>query len=278
MGDLGILNINSNYSASFASNATKSASEGLNSAMEKLSTGLRINYAKDDAAGLAISMRLKAELQGISMASRNAADAQNGFAVADTALNTVSSLILRSRELSLLAANDTYSNSDRVALNTELSQLVDEIISIGNNTEFAGIKLFEDKTVTFQIGPNSNDTLDIYAQHFSSVGLSRSGFLQGNILSSSSAQQNIAQLDLAITVVSTYRGQIASTSAKMGYTIANLDQISVNLSSSIGRIEDADFALETGKFAKNQILRQAATAMLSQANASKASVLSLISG
>ena len=277
MGDLGILNINSNYSASFASNATKSASKGLNSAMEKLSTGLRINYAKDDAAGLAISMRLKAELRGISMASRNAADAQNGFDVADTALNTVSSLILRSRELSLLAANDTYSNSDRVALDTELSQLVDEIINIGNNTEFAGIKLFEDKTVTFQIGPNSNDTVDIYAQHFSSVGLSRSGFLQGNILSSSSAQQNIAQLDLAITVVSTYRGQIASTSAKMGYTVANLDQISVNLSSSIGRIEDADFALETGKFAKNQILQQASTAMLSQANASKASVLSLIS-
>ena len=245
--------------------------------MEKLSTGLRINYAKDDAAWLAISMRLKAELQGISMASRNAEDAQNGFDVADTALNTVSSLILRSRELSLLAANDTYSNSDRVALNTELSQLVDEIISIGNNTEFAGIKLFEDKTVTFQIGPNSNDTLDIYAQHFSSVGLSRSGFLQGNILSSSSALQNITQLDLAITVVSTYRGQIASTSAKMGYTIANLDQMSVNLSSSNGRIEDADFALETGKFAKNQILQQAATAMLSQANASKASVLSLIS-
>ena len=276
MGDLGILNINSNYSASFASNATKSASEGLHSAMEKLSTGLRINYAKDDAAGLAISMRLKAELRGISMASRNAADAQNGFAVADTALNTVSSLILRSRELSLLAANDTYSNSDRIALNAEFSQLVDEIINIGNNTEFAGIKLFEDKTVTFQIGPNSNDTVDIYAQHFSSVGLSRSGFLQGNILSSSSAQQNITQLDLAITVVSTYRGQIASTSAKMGYTVANLDQISVNLSSSNGRIEDADFALETSNLAKNQILQQAATAMLSQANASKASVLSLI--
>ncbi len=278
MGDFGILNINSNYSASFASNATKSASKGLNSAMEKLSTGLRINYAKDDAAGLAISMRLKAQLQGISMASTNAADAQNGFAVADTALNTVSSLILRSRELSLLAANDTYSNSDREALDTELSQLVDEIINIGNNTELAGIKLFEDKTVTFQIGPNNNDTLDIQAQHFDSVGLSRSGFLQGNILTSSSAQQNITQLDLAITVVNTYRGEIASTSAKMGFIIANLDQISLNLSSSNGRIEDADFALETSKFAKNQILQQAATAMLSQANASKASVMSLING
>mgnify|MGYP000439237839 CR=1 FL=1 len=138
------------------------------------------------------------------------------------------------------------------------------------------VKLFEDKTVKFQIGPNSNESLEIQAQHFSSVGLSRSGFLQGNILTSSSAQQNITQLDLAITVVSTYRGQIASTSAKMGYTIANLDQMSINLSSSNGRIEDADFALETSNLAKNQILQQAATAMLSQANASKASVLSLI--
>ena len=223
MGDLGILNINSNYFASFASNANKSASEGLHSAIEKLSSGLRINYAKDDAAGLAISMRLKAELQSISMASRNAADTQNGLAVADTALNTVSSLILKSRELSLLAANDTYSNSDRVALNKEFSQLVDGIINIGNTTELAGIKLFEDKTVLFQIGPNSNDTVALQAQHFSSIGLSRSGFLHGNLLTSSSAQDNITQLDFAVTVVNTYRGQIASTSSKMGYTIANLD-------------------------------------------------------
>ena len=163
---------------------------------------------------LAISMRLKAELQGLSMASKNAADVQNAAAVADAALNTVSSLILRSRELSVLAANDTYSNSDRIALNAEFSQLVDEIISIGNTTEVAGIKLFEDKTVMFQIGANSNETINIEAQHFSSVGLSRSGFLQGNILTSSSAQQNIAQLDLAIGVVSTFRGQIASSSSK----------------------------------------------------------------
>ncbi len=273
-----MLNINSNYSANFASYAAASAIKGVNSAIEKLSTGSRINFAKDDAAGLAISMRLKAELQGLSMASKNAADVQNGLAVADTALNNVTSLILRSRELSVLAANDTYSNSDRIALNSEFNQLVDEIINIGNSTEIAGIKLFEDITVMFQIGPNSNDNIDIQAQHFSSIGLSRSGYLQGNVLTSSSAQQNITQLDFAIAVVNTYRGEIASTSSKMSYTIANLDQTHLNLSVSFGQIQDADFALETSKLAKSQILQQAATAMLSQANASKASVLSLIRG
>ena len=137
-----MLNVNSNYSANFASYAAASAVKGVNSAIEKLSTGSRINFAKDDAAGLAISMRLKAELQGLSMASKNAADVQNAATVADAALNTVSSLILRSRELSVLAANDTYSNSDRIALNAEFSQLVDEIIRIGDTTEVAGIKLF----------------------------------------------------------------------------------------------------------------------------------------
>ena len=271
-----MLNVNSNYSANFASYAASSAVKGVNSAIEKLSTGSRINFAKDDAAGLAISMRLKAELQGLSMASKNAADVQNAAAVADAALNTVSSLILRSRELSVLAANDTYSNSDRIALNAEFSQLVDEIISIGNTTEVAGIKLFEDKTVMFQIGANSNETITIEAQHFSSVGLSRSGFLQGNILTSSSAQQNIVQLDLAIAVVSTYRGQIASSSSQMGYTIANLDQMHLNLSVSFGKIQDADFAKETGNLAKHQILQQAATAMIAQANVSKSSILTLV--
>ena len=264
-----------NRGAGFAITGT-SSQERIDTSIERLSTGKRINAAKDDAAGLAISMRLKAELQGLSMASKNAADVQNAAAVADSALNTVSSLILRSRELSVLAANDTYSNSDRIALNAEFSQLVDEIISIGNTTEVAGIKLFEDKTVMFQIGANSNETLNIEAQHFSSVGLSRSGFLQGNILTSSSAQQNIVQLDLAIAVVSTFRGQIASSSSQMGYTIANLDQMHLNLSVSFGKIQDADFAKETGNLAKHQILQQAATAMIAQANVSKSSILTLV--
>ncbi len=122
-----MLNINTNYGAAFAAKAAKNSSASLNTAFERLSSGSRINFAKDDAAGLAISMRLKAELQGLSVASKNAADVQNAAAVADAALNTVSSLVLRSRELSVLAANDTYSNSDRIALNAEFSQLVDEM-------------------------------------------------------------------------------------------------------------------------------------------------------
>ena len=136
-----MLNINSNYSASFATSAAKNAFKGLDSAMEKLSTGLRLNYAKDDAAGLSISVRLTAETEGLAMASRNAADAQSLVDTVDGALNETHTILLRMRELSLQTSNDTLTNSDRQHVDAEFQQLKSEIDRIANNTTWAGMSL-----------------------------------------------------------------------------------------------------------------------------------------
>ena len=271
-----MLSINSNHSAMSSSIAAKKASTGIDNAIEKLSSGSRINFAKDDAAGQAIATRLSAEIMGLEQASRNASYVVKGVAIADSALQEVASLILRSRELSVAAANGTYSDLDREALNAELSQLVEEIVTIGNNTKFAGIKFFEDKIVSFQIGPNSGNVFTVDAQHFSTVGLSQAGFFQGNILNETSAQLNIAAMDSALSVVSSFRSSLASTSNRMEHLISNLDSVKSNLSIAQGRIQDADFAKETGNLANSQILQQAATAMIAQANINKASVLYLL--
>ena len=273
---MGMLSINSNHSAMSSSIAAKKASTGIDNAIEKLSSGSRINFAKDDAAGQAIATRLSAEIMGLEQASRNASYVVKGVAIADSALQEVASLILRSRELSVAAANGTYSDLDREALNAELSQLVEEIVTIGNNTKFAGIKFFEDKIVSFQIGPDSGNVFTVDAQHFSTVGLSQAGFFQGNILNETSAQLNMAAMDSALSVVSSFRSNLASTSNRMEYLISNLDSVKSNLSIAQGRIQDADFAKETGNLANSQILQQAATAMIAQANINKASVLYLL--
>jgi flagellin len=138
-----MLNINTNYAASFAANATKQASGGLDSAMEKLASGSRINYAKDDAAGLAVSTRLSAEIQGLAMASRNAADAQSMIDTADGALGESTNILLRMRELAVQASNGTLASSDRTALDAEYDQLALELTRIDNNTTWAGQALFD---------------------------------------------------------------------------------------------------------------------------------------
>ena len=147
-----MLNINTNYAASFAANAAKQSSSGLNSAMEKLSSGSRINYAKDDAAGQAIAVRLTAEVQGVAMASRNAADAQSMIDTAEAAHQEVHSMLLRMREIAVQAANGTLSDADRSALSEEVTKLETEITSIADNTEFAGVKLGTSVAATFQVG------------------------------------------------------------------------------------------------------------------------------
>ena len=303
LGEIGMLNINTNYAASFAANAAKQSSSGLDSAMEKLSSGSRINYAKDDAAGLAISTRISAEVQGLAMASRNAADAQSMVDTADGALAETHTLLLRMRELAVQSANGTLNGDDRNALDAEYQQLESEITRIDNNTTFAGVSLFDGSTKNFQVGVDSGganviqhtftsmSATDILANidHDGDSLVDNSDPLDGNpvdttdtpnqaadIKTTTAAQATITMLDTAIKTVSTERGKLGAVSNRLASTIANLDQVSVNLSASKGRIQDADFATETGNLAKNQIMQQAATAMLAQANASKGSVLTLI--
>jgi flagellin len=274
-----MLNINTNYAAAFASNAAKSASSGLNSAMEKLSSGSRINYAKDDAAGQAISSRLSAEIQGLSMASRNAADAQSMLDTAEGAMQETHTLLLRMRELAVQSANGTLTDADRDHTDAEFQQLSAEITRISDNTKWAGKGLI-DGTATglvFQIGEGANQTITVAIANMAATA---TGIAVGDddLQTVANAQTAIAALDTAIATVSSERGKLGAVSNRLTSTMTNLDQVSVNLSASQGRIQDADFALETGNLAKNQILQQAATAMIAQANASKSSVLTLVRG
>jgi flagellin len=271
-----MVNINSNYAASFAANAAKKTQSGLESAMEKLSTGSRINYARDDAAGQAIATRLTAEIQGLAAASRNAADAQSMVDTADGALAETSTLLLRMRELAVQASNGTLESADRTALNAEFTALSSEITRISDNTTWAGKDLLDGDQasgITFQVGPDAAQTITHSIPDTDATGLS----INSNTINTfTNANAAITAIDAAISTVSGERAQLGAVSNRLESTVANLDQVRVNLSSSRGRIEDADFAQESGNLAKNQIMQQAATAMVAQANASKGSIMTLI--
>ncbi len=282
-----MLNINTNYASAFASNAAKTASKGLESAMEKLSSGSRINYAKDDAAGQAISTRLSAEIQGLEMASRNAADAQSLLDTAEGALQETSSVLLRMRELAVQSANGTLTDTDRGHINAEFQQLIEEVDRIAGNTTFAGQELLDGtySSVNFQVGTGAGEviTVSIAGASSSDIGTTTGSAAVADLNSAvintaADADAAIASVDKALEEISTARGSLGAVSNRLGSTMSNLDQIAVNLTSSQGRIADADFAQETGNLAKNQILQQAATAMIAQANASKSTILTLVRG
>ena len=276
-----MVGINSNYSASFAANAAKQTASGLDSAIEKLSTGKRINFARDDAAGQAIATRLTAEIQGLSAASRNAADAQSLVDTADGALQESHSVLLRMRELAVQSANGTLTDTDRLNTDAEFQQLEAELTRIADNTTFAGLKLLDgsvkgtnaNPALSFQIGEGANQTITVSIADVDATALSLD---TNGVSTATKAQTAISAIDTAIANVSSERGTLGAVSNRLSSTIGNLDQININLSSSRGRIQDADFAQETGNLAKNQILQQAATAMIAQANVSKSNVLSLL--
>ena len=290
-----MISINTNNGGLFAAKAASQSQATIDSAMQRLSTGSRINNAKDDAAGQAIATRLTAEIQGLEIASRNVADGQSLVDTAEGALQETHTLLLRMREIGVQAANGTLSTSDNQALDAEFQQLVKEIDRIAQNTTWAGAALLngdaagaEDSTATFSfqagVGNNSGaDVFDVTVKNADATTLDV--FVANatvatdndvNLLSQTSAGSAITAVDAAIASVSSERANLGAVSNRMASTMANLDQIRVNLTASKGRIADADFAAETANLAKGQILQQAATAMLAQANASKQQVLTLI--
>ena len=267
-----MLNINTNYGAAFAANAAKKTNTSLNTAFERLSSGSRINYAKDDAAGQGIATRLSAEIKSLEMASRNASDAQAMVDTADAAHQEVHSMLLRMREIAVQAVNGTLNDADRTALNTEMTALETEITKIADNTSFGGVNLGTSGVVVFQVGPAKGTTITHTFADFDATKIGATG----GVDTATNAANAIDLIDNAISVVSTRRGELGALSNRLTSTIANMDNIAVNLSSARGRIQDADFAKETSNLAKSQIMQQAATAMLAQANASKQTVLALI--
>ncbi len=282
------MSINTNPGAILAAVAATRASAMMDQAMTRLSTGKRINSAKDDPAALQVAVRMEGEINGLSAALKNANDAQSVIDTGEAALKEVHTLLLRMRELAVSASSDTATDADRAALNTEVTALETEIDRIGSSTTWGGIQLLDgtysggsNTAIVFQIGPRSGNTLS-FSMGFLKATTNADAMgtlgLQSDVTSRANASAYIDVIDGAISIVSSRRGSFGATSNRLDSTIANLTNMKAKIETAKGQVVDADFAAETAKLARAQILMQAATAMLSQANASKQQTLKLING
>ena len=273
-----MLSINTNVGALKAAQASYSVNKSMETSMERLSTGKRINSAQDDAAGLQIANRLTAEIQGLNMSVRNAADAQAMLATAEGATKEIHLILLRMRELAVQASNGTMGSADRAAVSSEFTALEAEINRIGDNTTWAGEELLDGtfSVVTvgrFQVGPDAAQTITHRIENLATTAISITAAI--DMTTFTKAQSAITQLDKAISQVGTEREQMGAVMNRLDHTIANLQQVSTNLSQAKGRLVDADFAAETSNLARTQVLQQASMAMLAQANAAKQNILTL---
>jgi len=274
-----VLAISTNTGALMASAAAASVNKDMETSMERLSTGKRINSASDDAAGVAIASRLSSEIRGTNMAIRNALDGQALIDTAEGAHNEVESIMQRMRELAVQATNGTNDANDRTNLNSEFTQLKAEINRIANTTTWAGQSLINAASeFTFQIGGRSGETLVVSITSLHISGQSTLTLSDGSISTATTASAAINLIDISIKNLNAQRAALGAKSNRLDYTVNNLTNISTQLEGGRGRIEDADFAVESTNLAKSQILQQASTAMLAQANASKQNVLSLLQG
>jgi flagellin len=274
--------VNTNISSLTAQRNLNKSTNSLSKSVERLSSGLRINRAADDAAGLAISTTLKAQIRSINQAVRNANDAVSMLQVAEGSMGEVSNILLRMRELAEQAANSALGGAERQYLNDEYIALKSEITRISDTTEFAGTKLLNGALSTgtnFQIGfqNSANDRISITIKDTDAAALGLDTANANTISTASLAMSALSVIDAsAISVLSDRRGDIGAVQNRLEYTIANLQSTAENFTAANSRIEDADFALETALYVKNQILVQAGSAVLAQANASPSVALSLI--
>lgn len=280
--------INTNIAAINAQRNLARTEDSMNSSLAKLSSGMRITAAKDDAAGLAISEKLRAQIRGMGQAERNANDGISLIQTAEGALNEVSNILIRMRELSVQSATGTLGNEERVYLNNEYTALVDEINRISSVTEFNGTKLFNGSLsagVSFQVGLHSvvqdRISVSIPAAFASSIGMSSAGAsaIQGQSLSTvTGARDAMSVIDKAIQDISGIRGDLGAAQNRLSTTVKNLATQRENLSAANSRIRDVDVAAETVEMTRSQILMQAGVSVLAQANQLPAMALSLIGG
>jgi flagellin len=282
------LRVNTNVTAFDAYRNLSATDSAVSSSLQKLSSGSRINSAADDASGLVISENIKSQIGGIGQAVSNAQDGISVTQTAEGALNEVASMLQRMRDLSVQAANSGanggYSGTAVAAANAEVQQLQAAIDQISSTTQFNGTHLLDGSagTLTFQVGANSGETLTIALKSMDSASLgTTTGTNVGaiDLTSSASAASNaIKTLDAAISDVSTFRGTLGATENRLTHVVANLSVTKENLSASESRIADTDMASEMTNFSKQQILMQAGTSMLAQANSAPQAVLSLLRG
>jgi len=275
--------INTNVKALMASDALNKNGRIQQNVMESLSTGKSINRASDNAAGLSIREIMTAQINGLGAAIKNASDGVSQLQTADGALNEVSSMFQRMRELAVLSVNDTYSSTQKTAMSTEYTQLSAEITRISEQTQWNGMKVLAGdgglpagtatSVYTFQVGANTAQTVAVTIPVMSIGQFSATG---GTIATAVGATSAIADLDGSLSELNGYRSTIGATINRLEHAIDNLTNVKQNASDSRSKVEDTDYASATSELARTQIIAQAATAILAQANQQPQSVLSLL--
>ena len=262
--------INTNVSSLNAQRNLSMSQGSLATSMQRLSSGLRVNNSKDDAAGLAIADRMNAQVRGINVAIRNANDGISLAQTAEGALSTATDVLQRMRELAVQAQNGTNGTSDRANLDAEYQQLSSEISRIATQTKFNGNAIVGASAgpVIFQIGANSGDTLTITTSTI--VGVT------GDLTTQANASTALAAIDTQLDVITTQRAVYGASMNRFQFAISSLQITGENQSAARGRIMDADFAVETANLSRAQILQQAGTAMVAQANQLPQQVLQLL--
>lgn len=273
------LRIYNNVEAQSAHRQLQNTNQNLGKAMERLSSGLRINRAGDDAAGLAVSEVMRSKIRGMTVAGRNAQDGVSLVQVADAALGTVTEMLQRVRDLAVQAANGTLNDSQRLNLDKEVQNVLQEVGRVGSDTEFNGVKILAGSVataasaVTLQIGADGGQNIGFTISTISTADL---GIVGLAVSTQASASAAIASLDSAISTLNTQRANMGAIQNRLEQTISRLGVTAENLQAAESRIRDADMAAEMIFFTKNQILQQSGTAMLSQANQAPQSVLQLL--
>ncbi len=269
-----------NVSSLNAQRNMTSANNSLDVSYSRLASGLRINSAKDDAAGLQISNRLTSQINGLDQGNRNANDGISLAQTAEGAMDEITNMLQRMRTLAQQSANGSNNTDDRAALDNEVTQLKNEVSRIASQTTFAGSTNLLDGTYdgTFQVGANANQTISfLISFSFSATALATAaGTTLGTISNQTNAQAFITQMDTMIKFVDSKRSELGAIQNRFDSTIRNQSNISENLSAARSRIRDADFATETANMTKQNILQQAASTILSQANQRPQSALSLL--
>ena len=278
--------INTNIGALKAANASSQANKALGTAMERLSTGKRINSAKDDAAGLAIANSMTSQIRGMNQGIRNANDGISMAQTAEGALNEVTNMLQRMRELTVQASNDTYKQSDIDNITAEKTALAEQIGRVLRNTEFNGKNLFatDTNTISIQAGAKTDDAIEFTLSNLTAVTADTPGAAlnavvlvgDGSAESTVVADASLEDYDDALGAIDEVRAGLGAVQNRLESAVNNLNDNVTNLSDARSRIQDTDYTAETTALAKAQILSQASTAMLSQANQSQQNVLSLL--
>jgi flagellin len=255
-------------------NSLALSSSEMQKSLTRLSTGLRINNASDDAAGLSVSEGLRSQIRGSQMAQRNANDGLALLQIAESGTSQITDSLQRMRELAVQASNGTYSNTDRGYIDQEYSALASEITRIAQATTYNGVALLSTTTAfSFQISSASSGASSTIS--FTPTNLS-TGFSFGGVSTQSAAQTAIGSIDTILASVLSLRSTVGSVMNRLSATVTNLGSMTTNLTDAESRIRDTDFAYETMQFTRNQILTQSATSMLTQANQLPSGVLNLL--